>query len=38
VQSIMLEIRKDTYLTDGLKAESFDATATCIADLIKELA
>lgn len=37
VQSIMLEIRKDTYLTDGLKAESFDATATCIADLIREL-
>jgi hypothetical protein len=34
----MLEIRKDTYLTDGLKAESFDATAACIADLIKELA
>lgn len=37
VQSIMLEIRKDTYLTDGVKAANFEATAACIADFIKEL-
>jgi hypothetical protein len=37
VQSIMLELRKDTYLTDGLKAASFDKTADCIAGLVQEL-
>lgn len=37
VHSIMLEIRKDTYLNDGLKATNFEATAVCIADFVQEL-
>ena len=37
VQSIMLELRKDTYLTDGLKAASLDKTADCIAGLVQEV-
>jgi hypothetical protein len=37
VQSIMLELRKDTYLADGLKSASFDKTADCIAGLVQEV-
>jgi N-formylglutamate amidohydrolase len=37
VHSIMLELRKDIYLADGLKSASFDKTADCIAGLVKEL-
>ena len=37
VQSIMLELRRDTLLTDGLPGASFETTAAAIAQLIDSL-
>jgi N-formylglutamate amidohydrolase len=34
VQSIMLELRRDTFLTEGLPGASFETTAAAIAQLI----